>query len=168
MWTVASFMSTTCVIMTSELKKCMLSGWNRWSFPVDFRLNITAILGWNPFWNHFVLNIFDCYLDETSLTKTSATVKFMTGSYLVVKLKGRILIQLEHHFLHLHVDILFVTYKTDSINHYNFYQPIKFNWPTDFFGIRHGSDCWGTFENIYICIWICSFQEIFYPSTITK
>ena len=85
----------------------------------------------------------------------------MTGSYLVVKLKGRILIQLEHHFLHLHVDILFVTYKTDSINHYNFYRPIKFNWPTDFFGIRHGLDCCGTFENIYICIWISSFQEIF-------
>ena len=64
----------------------------------------------------------------------------------MVKLKGRILIQLEHHFLHLHVDILFVTYKTDSINHYNFYQPIKFNWPTDFFGIRHGLDRLGTFE----------------------
>ena len=65
-----------------------------------------------PIWNHGVLDIFDSDPFETLVTQTSATVKFMTGSYLVAKLKGRILIQLEHHFLHLYVDILFVTYKT--------------------------------------------------------
>ena len=62
-------------------------------------------------WPFETISCFVFSILTSSLTQTSATVKFMTGSYLVAKLKGRILIQLEHHFLHLYVDILFVTYK---------------------------------------------------------